>query len=50
VRQSHFFELLSSMLLFGGIAGWVLYGKRQEDRQAQIAKATQKPIISAGAR
>jgi hypothetical protein len=27
VRQSHFFELLSSMLLYGGIAGWVLAGK-----------------------
>jgi len=25
VRQSHFFELLSSMLLFGGIAGWVFH-------------------------
>jgi hypothetical protein len=27
VRQAHFFETASSMLLFGGIAGWVLYGK-----------------------
>jgi len=27
VRQSHFFELLSSMLVFGGIAGWVMHGK-----------------------
>ena len=27
VRQSHFFELLSSMLLFGGIAGWIMYRK-----------------------
>jgi hypothetical protein len=25
VRQSHFYELLSSMLLFGGVAGWTLY-------------------------
>jgi ABC-type transport system involved in cytochrome c biogenesis ATPase subunit len=24
VRQSHFYEIMSSMLLFGGIAGWVL--------------------------
>jgi len=27
VRQSHFFELLSSMLVFGGIAGWVMHSK-----------------------
>jgi hypothetical protein len=27
VRQAHFFETASSMLVFGGIAGWVLYGK-----------------------
>jgi len=27
VRQSHFFELLSSMLVFGGIAGWVMHRK-----------------------
>jgi len=27
VRQSHFFELLSSMLVFGGIAGWVVHRK-----------------------
>jgi hypothetical protein len=26
VRQAHFIELVSSMLVFGGIAGWVLYG------------------------
>jgi len=26
VRQAHFFELLSSMLVFGGIAGWVIHG------------------------
>lgn len=25
IRQSHFYELLSSMLLFGGVAGWTLY-------------------------
>jgi len=25
VRQAHFFELSSSMLVFGGIAGWVLH-------------------------
>jgi len=25
VARSHFFEISSSMLLFGGIAGWVLY-------------------------
>jgi len=27
VRQSHFFELLSSMLVFGGIAGWVMHSR-----------------------
>jgi len=25
VRQAHFFELLSSMLVFGGITGWILH-------------------------
>ncbi len=25
VARSHFFEILTSMLLFGGIAGWVMY-------------------------
>jgi hypothetical protein len=30
VRQAHFYELLSSMLLFGGIAGWVLHGGEGE--------------------
>jgi len=38
VRQSHFYELLSSMLLFGGIAGWVLHPKKQSE---------QKPILRA---
>jgi len=28
VRQAHFFELSSSMLVFGGIAGWVMYSKK----------------------
>jgi hypothetical protein len=27
VARSHFFEVSSSMLLFGGIAGWVMYSK-----------------------
>ena len=27
VARSHFFEISSSMLLFGGIAGWVMYSK-----------------------
>lgn len=26
VRQSHFFEIMSSMSVFGGIAGWVMNG------------------------
>ena len=29
VRQSHFIEIVSSMLLFGGVAGWVLRGKER---------------------
>jgi ABC-2 type transport system ATP-binding protein len=36
VRQSHFYEILSSMLLFGGVAGWMMFGsistrKERED-------------------
>jgi hypothetical protein len=27
VARSHFFETLSSMLVFGGIAGWVMHGR-----------------------
>jgi threonine/homoserine efflux transporter RhtA len=27
VRQAHFFEILSSMSVFGGIAGWVMTSK-----------------------
>jgi hypothetical protein len=27
VARSHFLEVSSSMLLFGGIAGWVMYSK-----------------------
>jgi hypothetical protein len=46
IRQSHFYELLSSMLLFGGIAGWVLHRKKQQGGQAQIMNATQNPNIS----
>lgn len=30
VRMSHFYEILSSMLLFGGIAGWVLYPRENK--------------------
>jgi len=50
VRQSHFYELMSSMLLFGGIAGWILYGKNQKNVQKQIIKTTPKPNISVEAR
>jgi hypothetical protein len=46
VRQSHFYELLSSMLLFGGVAGWTLYRKKQQSGGEQIAKATQGPNVS----
>ena len=41
VRQSHFYEILSSMLLFGGVAGWTLYRRKQQSGQAQIIKQTQ---------
>jgi hypothetical protein len=37
VRQAHFFELLSSMLVFGGIAGWVLHGKEGSSGQQPVA-------------
>ena len=50
VRQSHFYELLSSMLLFGGIAGWILYGKNQKIVQKQNVKTTPKPNIRVEAR
>jgi hypothetical protein len=50
VRQSHFYEILSSMLLFGGVAGWTLHRRKQESRQTQNIKATQGPNVRAGAR
>jgi len=50
VRQSHFYELMSSMLLFGGIAGWTLHRKKQQSGQTQTAKAIQSPNVSAEAR
>lgn len=50
VRQSHFYELLSSMLLFGGVAGWTLYRRKQQGEREQIAKATQGPNVSVEAR
>jgi hypothetical protein len=31
--QSHFLEISSSMLLFGGIAGWVMYNKRDKVKE-----------------
>lgn len=40
VRQAHFFELLSSMSAFGGIAGWVLHGSEEVEgatRQSALA-------------
>jgi hypothetical protein len=50
VRQSHFYELMSSMLLFGGIAGWALHRKKQQSEQKQTAKGTQNPNVSVEAR
>ena len=47
VRQSHFYELLSSMLLFGGIAGWTLFHRKQQSGRERIVTATQNPNISA---
>ena len=42
VRQAHFFELLSSMLVFGGTAGWVLHGsERVEGATRQSALVPQ---------
>ncbi len=40
VAKSHFIEIFSSMLLFGGIAGWVLYGEVQElENSSEFSKA-----------
>lgn len=50
VRQSHFYELLSSMLLFGAIAGWTLHRKKEQRGQIQTAKGIQNPNVSADAR
>lgn len=50
VRQSHFYELMSSMLLFGGIAGWTLHRNKRQSGQKQITQATQSPHVSVGAR
>jgi hypothetical protein len=50
VRQSHFYELLSSMLLFGGVTGWTLYRKIQQSKQTQNINATQGSNVRVGAR
>jgi hypothetical protein len=50
VRQSHFYELMSSMLLFGAIAGWTLHRKKQQSEQKQTAKAIQNPNVGVEAR
>lgn len=50
VRQSHFYEILSSMLLFGGVAGWTLYRRKQQSGQAQIIKQTQGSNMNVEAR
>jgi hypothetical protein len=31
VVRSHFIEIASSMLLYGGIAGWVMAGKEEQN-------------------
>jgi hypothetical protein len=36
VRQAHFFEILSSMLLFGGIAGWILHPNEGAVKNAAV--------------
>jgi hypothetical protein len=36
VRQAHFIEILSSMLLFGGIAGWVLHTGEDEVKETLV--------------
>jgi hypothetical protein len=46
VRQSHFYELLSSMLLFGAIAGWTLHRKKEQRGQTQTINAARNPDIS----
>ena len=50
VRQSHFYEILSSMLLFGGVAGWTLYRRKQQSGRAQIIKQTQGSNLNVEAR
>ena len=41
VARSHFVEILSSMLLFGGIAGWALY-RSKEQRLATVVEHMHK--------
>ena len=41
VRQAHFYELVSSMLVYGGVAGWVLQGPRRGAADAQPAGPAQ---------
>jgi hypothetical protein len=39
VRESHLYEILFSMLLFGGLAGWVMYrGKRDAPAKEPVGK------------
>ena len=46
VRQSHFYEIMSSMLLFGAIAGCTLHQRNQQSRQKQTARGGQNPNVS----
>ena len=50
VRQSHFDEILSSMLLFGGVAGWTLYHRKQQSEQEQVVNENRSPSFSVKAR
>jgi hypothetical protein len=48
VRQAHFFEILSSMLLFGGVAGWVLHTGEDEVKETLVrAVATEQRCVDA---
>ena len=40
VREAHFYEILSSMLLFGGLAGWLLHGPGRPDGTAAARRTS----------
>ena len=43
VRQSHFYEILFSMLLFGAIAGWFLYNSLQPEHDTDVTYVAPDP-------